>query len=191
MNMNKIKTMFIVGVGIMLMCLGSGCMQFDYVGQKLTPLKEGQPVAFYNSKDDVPPDTYKIIGRAAITAPDGTNTEDVKAKLLEKARAFGADAIEVVLFKRVKTGEVIIPQYDTYGDGPVGSWAATSNRQDGTPIYTDTFVNTTPLKTTAVEQYEIRAKVLFLATKEKFKKTMEKYKKDRQSYLHGSSRFAQ
>ena len=83
-----------------------------------------------------------------------------------------------------------IPVNEQY-EGAVGSWAATSNRPDGTPIYTDTFVNTVPLKTNTLIQYEIRAKVLFLADKKKLKKSIEKYKKDRKSYLHGTSRFAQ
>jgi len=186
LNMNILKILFIVGVVMVF----SGCTQFDYVGQKLAPLQPEQPVAFYNSKEEVPPDTYRILGRAVITAPDGTNTEEVKAKLLEKAREYGADAIEVVLFKRVKTGEVTIPVNEQY-EGTVGSWAVTSNRPDGTPIYTDTFVNTVPLKTNTLIQYEIRAKVLFLADKKKLKKSIEKYKKDRKSYLHGTSRFAQ
>ncbi len=190
MNMNRIKTIFIVSAGVMLMYLGNGCTQFDYVGQKLTPLKPDQVVAFYNSKDEVPPDTYKILGRGVITAPDGSNTEDVKAELIEKAREFGANAIEVILFKRVKTGVMILPKQENYS-GPVGSWAVTANRPDGTPIYTDSFVKTVPLKTTAIEQYEIQAKVLFLVNKEKLKKAVKKYKKKRKSYLHGSSRFAQ
>jgi len=186
LNMNILKILFIFSVTIIL----SGCTQFDYVGQKLSPLPPDQMVAFYNSKEEVPPNIYQVLGRAVVTAPDGTNTEEVKEEIMKKAREYGADAVEVVLFKRIKTGEVMIPQNEQY-EGPVGSWAATSNRPDGTPIYTDTFVDTVPLQTHVLEQYEIRAKVLFLADKEKLKKSIEKYKKDRKSYLHGTSRFAQ
>ena len=184
--MNIFKTLFVVAGAVIL----SGCTSFDYVGQKLAPLPPSQVVAFYNSKSEVPPNVYRTLGRAVISAPDGTNTEDVKAELIEKAREYGADAIEVVLFKRVKTGEVSIPVNEQY-EGPVGSWAVTSNRPDGTPLYTDSFVSTVPLETHAIEQYEIRAKVLFLADKKKLKKSIEKYKKDRKSYLHGTSRFSQ
>ena len=190
MNINRVKTIFVIAVCIMLMYLGNGCTQFDYVGQKLTPLKPDQPVAFYNSKDDVPPDTYKVLGRAVITAPDGTNSQSVKEELIEKAREYGADAIEVVIFKRVKTGEAVIPHQESYS-GPVGSWAVTSNRPDGTPIYTDSFVKTVPLQSKVIEQYEIRAKVLFLSHKKKLDKAIEKQQKERKSYLHGESRFAQ
>lgn len=186
--MNMLKILFIVAVTITIVL--SGCTSFDYVGQKLAPLGPGQVVAFYNSKSEVPPNVYAILGRAVISAPDGTNTEDVKAELIEKAREYGADAIEVVLFKRIKTGEISIPVNEQYS-GPVGSWAVTSNRPDGTPLYTDSFVDTVPLKTHAIEQFEIRAKVLFLADKKKLKKSIAKYKKNRQSYLHGTSRFAQ
>lgn len=184
--MNKLKILFILAVSIIL----SGCIQFDYVGQKLAPLQPDQMVAFYNSKEDVPPNTYRVLGRAVVTAPDGTNTQDVKEELMQKAREYGADAIEVILFKRVKTGEIVTPKNEQY-EGPVGSWSTTSNRPDGTPIYTDSFVDTVPLKTHTIIQYEIRAKVLFLADKKKLKKSIEKYKKERKSYLHGTSRFAQ
>jgi hypothetical protein len=181
--------MLAAGTGLLLTGLLSGCMQFDYVGQKLSPLSPEQSVAFYDSKDMVPPDTYNVLGRAVVTAPDGTSSEEVKAKLMEKAREYGADAIEVVTFKRIKTGEVVIPQHDDY-QGPTGSWVTTSNRPDGTPIYTDTFVDTEPLKINTVAKYEVRAKVLFLADKVKLKKSIEKYQKDRKSYMHGTSRFA-
>ncbi len=186
MTMNGLKILFILAVSIML----SGCMNFDYVGQKLKPLQPDQMVSFYNSKEEVPPNIYRVLGRAVITAPDGTNAQEVKDELMGKAREYGADAIEVVLFKRVKTGEVMVPKNEQY-EGPVGSWSATSNRPDGTPLYTDSFVNTVPLKTNALVQYEIRAKVLFLADKKKLKESIAKYKKDRKSYLHGTSRFAQ
>ncbi len=184
--MNKLKILFILAASIIL----SGCMQFDYVGQRLEPLPPEEIVAFYNSKEEVPPNIYKVLGRAVVTAPDGTNTQEVKDELMEKAREYGADAVEVVVLKRVKTGEVMIPQNEQY-EGPVGSWSSTSNRPDGAPIYTDSFVDTVPLETHVLEKYEIRAKVLFLANKNKLKKSIEKYKADRQSYLHGKSRFSQ
>ena len=186
MNMNKLKILFILAVSIVL----SGCMSFDYVGQKLEPLPPDQLVAFYNNKEEVPPNVYRVLGRAVVTAPDGTNTQEVKEKIMDKAREYGADAIEVVLFKRVKSGVVAIPKNEQY-EGPVGSWSVTSNRPDGTPLYTDSFVDTVPLKTHELIQYEIRAKVLFLADKKKLKKSIEKYKKERKSYMHGTSRFAQ
>jgi hypothetical protein len=189
--MNRLKTFFLFSVGAVFVFLGNGCTQFDYVGQKLTPLSSDEPVAFYNSGDEVPPNVYSILGRAVVTAPDGSNSEDVKDEIMSKAREYGADAVEVVLFKRVKTGEIMVPnQKDPY-QGVSGSWVTSSNRPDGTPIYTDSFVDTVPLQTHPLEQYEIRAKVLFLANKNKLKKSIDKYKKDRQSYLHGTSRFAQ
>jgi hypothetical protein len=185
-DMNILKILFVFVAAVIL----SGCTQFDYVGQRLDPLPSNQMISFYNSKEEVPPNIYRVMGRAVVTAPDGTNAQAVKEEILDKAREYGADAVEVVLFKRVKTGEVAIPVNEQY-EGPVGSWSTTSNRPDGTPIYTDTFVDTVPLKTKTLIQYEIRAKVLFLADKEKLKKSIEKYKKDRESYLHGTSRFAQ
>ncbi|QSH40637.1 hypothetical protein P0136_12230 [Lentisphaerota bacterium ZTH] len=167
-----------------------GCISFDYVGQKLKPLDDSQTVAFFDSADQVPAGQYKVIGRAVAVGPDGTSSGDVRQKLIDKARAYGADAIQVVTFKRVKTGTTVIPKNDPY-EGAVGNWVQTSNRPDGTPIYNDTQGSNIPLETIAIDKYEIRAKVLFLALKQRYDTAMEKYKKSRQRYLHNESRFSQ
>ena len=187
--MNWLKTIFTVSAAF-LICLLVGCNSFDYVGQKLEPIKDDQVVAFYNSKEDVPKNTYKVLGRAVITAPDGSNTEEIREELLEKAREYGADAVEIVLFKRVKTGDVVVPKVAPYRDR-VGSWAVSSNRADGSPIFLDTFVNTVPLETADIEQFEIRVKAFFLAKKQRLQKSLDAYNKERESYLHGTSRFSQ
>ena len=187
--MKRLKSIFLVGSAVCAVLL-SGCNSFDYVGQKLEPIKGGEAVVFYNKPEEVPPNIYKVLGRAVITAPDGSNTEEVRQELLEKARAYGANAVEIILFKRIKTGTIFYPKEAPYQDR-VGSWAVSSNRADGSPIFIDTFVKTVPLKTGEIDQYEIKVKALFLAKKERLKKSIEEFNKERESYLHGSSRFSQ
>jgi hypothetical protein len=167
----------------------SGCVSVDYVGQKLTPLKKEQRVVFFNSKSEVPPNTYKVIGRATAEGPDDINSETVKEKLIKKARECGADAIQVVTFKRIKVGVQRIPQRsDT--DGTVGNWMTTSNRADGSPIYTSAFDRSEPLAVKDVDLYKFVAKVLFLADKQKYNREFKEFEEARQRYMHNSSEYA-
>ncbi|MCP3968409.1 MAG: hypothetical protein GY750_07875 [Lentisphaerae bacterium] len=173
----------------MAAALMGGCISFDYVGQKLAPLEGGQVVAFYDSADQVPAGQYRVIGRAVAVGPDGTTSQEVRQKLIDKAREYGADAIQVVSFKRIRTGTTVVAKNDQYS-GAVGSWVQTSNRADATPLYNDTFSQNIPLQTVAIAKFETRAKVLFLVNIKKYDTAMEQFKKSRARYLHEESRFA-
>lgn len=163
--------------------LFSGCVNIDYVGQEYPERNSDAEIMFYNSKEDVPKDTYRIIGRANIDAPASYNPAEIKNKLLKKARDCGADAIEVVEFKREKTGvQKVIASNDEY-NGVVGTWANNGVRSDGSPIYVDSFDTTVPLKQTYRDTFELKIKVLFLISNERFqefqKKAAEEQQKDR------------
>ncbi|MEI8246938.1 MAG: hypothetical protein WCI51_13990 [Lentisphaerota bacterium] len=163
--------------------LFSGCVNIDYVGQEYPERNHDAEIMFYNSKEDVPKDTYRIIGRANIDAPASYNPAEIKNKLLKKARDCGADAIEVVEFKREKTGvQKVVASNDEY-NGVVGTWANNGVRSDGSPIYVDSFDTTVPLKQTYRDTFELKIKVLFLISNERFqefqKKAAEEQQKDR------------
>lgn len=177
-----ILNFFVAIAAVMLGIVFTGCVSIDYVGQKLTPLKSDQNVTYYNETSAVPANTYKTIGRAMVVAPDGTSYEDIRFKLMAKARECGADAIQVIDFKRIKIGQVNIPKDSSAGE-PVGNWAATANRADGSPIYTDMFSGTVPLKTTEIDRYEIKLRVLFLANKQKYLKEFKQFEEERDQYI--------
>ena len=161
----------------------AGCVNINYVGQEYAQRNPDAEIMFYNSRDDVPKNTYRIIGRANIDAPGGYNPAEIKKKILKKARACGADAVEVVEFKREKTGEQKISSPGNEYDGVVGTWANNGVRSDGSPIYVDSFDKTVPLKQAVHETFELKIKVFFLISNERFqefqKQAAEEQQKDR------------
>lgn len=156
-----------------------GCVDINYVGQQYPQKDTEAEIAFYNSPADVPKNIYRIIGRANIEAPGDYNPAEIKAKILDQARECGADAVEVVEFKREKTGEQNISKSPEY-DGTVGFWSSNGLRTDGSPIYVDSFDKTVPLKHATQNIFELKIKVLFLITSERFQEFQAKAAEERQ-----------
>ncbi len=87
-----------------LLALTTGCINVDYVGQEFEPTPEWQDIAYYLKRSEIPPGELRIIGRATLTAPDGTFYYDIRERLLKEARAYGADAICQDQARRVAVG---------------------------------------------------------------------------------------
>lgn len=91
----------------MLSCLLgflTGCMNFDYVGQKFEPIPDSQNVDYFVNRNMVPPGKFQIIGRAVVTGPNGIDTFDIQELLLEKARSYGANAVVITGVMRENVG---------------------------------------------------------------------------------------
>lgn len=141
----------------------AGCVNIDYVGQELAPLPDGRLVTFYDQGVDYDAARYRQIGRATVTAPDGTGMLDIKEDLQDKARAVGADAVKIVSFARINTGVAYIT--NAQGDDmPQSADSANQSREiGGAPVYTDSFGQTGDLVTSAKPQYKVVLEVQFLA----------------------------
>lgn len=163
--------------GIILL---AGCVNIDYVGQEYPERNPDAEIMFYNSREDVPKDTYRIIGRANIDAPGDYNPAEIKKKILKKARDCGADGIEVVEFKRIKTGEHKVSANSSEYDGVVGIWANNGLSSNGAPIYVDSFDKTVPLQQAYRETFELKIKVIFLLSNERFQEFQKKASEERQ-----------
>lgn len=94
--------LFLSAVAALL--LGAGCVNIDYVGREFTPTPESEPVVYYLNREEIPPGEFRIIGRATLTAPNGTDGYDIKDELLAKARACGADAVCQVRARKLNVG---------------------------------------------------------------------------------------
>lgn len=90
--------------GIAAPLLTAGCVKCDYVGREFDPTPESEPVAYFRSRSEIPPGDFRIIGRATVTAPDGTDGYDIRDLLLEKARKSGADAVCQVRARKLHAG---------------------------------------------------------------------------------------
>jgi len=90
--------------GVAALFLAAGCVKCDYVGREFAPTPESEPVAYFRNRGEIPPGDFRIIGRATVTAPDGTDGYDIRDLLLEKARKSGADAVCQVRARKLRAG---------------------------------------------------------------------------------------
>lgn len=107
------ELLFFAGVAALL--LTAGCVKFDYVGREFAPTPESEPIAYFRSRSEIPPGEFRIIGRAKISAPDGTDSYDIRDLLLEKARESGADAVCQVRARKIPAGFYDREETDPFG----------------------------------------------------------------------------
>ena len=146
----------------------TGCVDIQYVGQTFPALPSDAEVAFFTPEIPVPEGEYHAVGRATVTAPGSTNSDTLREDLIEAARDRGADAVQVVEFKRVKVGERA--SVDSASQGPNSSWNQDARNAGGDYIYTNSFGQTTELEKPARAVYETTVKALFLVTNARFRK---------------------
>ena len=75
-----------------MLMLAAGCVNVEYLGDSYAPTSN---VEFYYDSKDVPPNTYKVMGKAVVN--DGGNPfgddDQIRQEIFKKARAVGADAV--------------------------------------------------------------------------------------------------
>ena len=84
-----------------LLLLAPACAHVDYLGRTYPPTTN---VELFFSEADVT-ESYEVMGRVNAHANDFVAAEKLQAKIMEKARANGADAVVILGFDRYKTGE--------------------------------------------------------------------------------------
>ena len=119
-------------------------------------------MALFQNRAEVPPGEYRIIGRATLTAPDGTLGYDIQEKLLDSAREAGADAVCLISTERIHVGTYTIVNSDFSPPGSVrlnpGNLSA-----DGSFRAVNTFGSeVTSVRGEERSRVEIEVKALFL-----------------------------
>lgn len=109
----------------LLLCC-AGCMSFDYVGQSFDPRPDSSPVTFFEGRDEIPPDAYRIIGRGTLTGSDRIHGFDRADKMRAIARERGADAVCIISTRVFPVG--LYPRADGEFAGP----STTSGGKDDT-----------------------------------------------------------
>lgn len=155
-----------------LLLVFAGCISADYVGQSFPALPEDQPVMIFSREVPAPDNTYRAIGRVTLTAPDGSSQSPIREKLSEIARTHGAEAVEIVEFKRVETG-VGASEPATAG---MPDWSKDNRNAGGAFIYSNSFGEKASLSTPR-KFYEVQVKALLLVPNGKFNSMMELYRK--------------
>ena len=153
--------------------LFSGCMSFDYVGQSFTPRSESAPVSFFQGRDRIPADQYRIIGRGCLRGPQDTDLYDRNVKLREEAREKGADAVCIVSTEVKAAG--IYPQAAGEFPGPLAAGSNVDNLSPAnTPWEVDSYGEMRTLKSKEKVRYVFETKVLFLKKTADFDAEMKK-----------------
>lgn len=160
----------------------AGCVNIDYIGQKLAPLPDEQLVTFFSEKQNVPQQEFALIGRAEVSAPDGTEILLIKEKLQDQAREVGADAVKIVSMERVKVGTI---QVSGSGSQPEANSTASamSRTIGGDPIYTDSFGRTAVQPSRIEDKYEVILQVQFFAGRDKFDNAMRERNIEREKAI--------
>ena len=156
--------------GLLLMC---GCMSVEYVGQSFPALAENEPVKLYWPNAQVPEDTYRVIGRVFIEAPDGTTQSDVGEELTVLARKHGAEAVNILEYKRINIGQV-----QTATSQPLRlGWDRDGRNAGGAYIYSNYFGETTNTGGSYTKVTELQIKAVLLVSEKKFKEMQPSGKK--------------
>ena len=124
----------------LLLCC-AGCMSFDYVGQTFDPRPDSSPVVIFEKRREIPPDTYRIIGRGTLSGPARYDSYDRSQKMRTIARERGADAVCVVRTRIFPVGSY--PQMKGEFPGPSSVGANVDGTDEvGEPLKTDSFGET-------------------------------------------------
>lgn len=164
-----------VAISVMI---AAGCINIDYVGQSYEP-DPRREIKWFNTAQEVPQDTYQIIGRATATCSSDRNQLDVREALLEEAASRGADAIQVVNsgLKTIKKAYL--------ADGGLNEFGSNSNesRRDGAWVPYDSFGQEKTRRVREVEIQEFHANVYFLVYKERYQEAMELFQAERRPVI--------
>ena len=156
----------------LLLCC-AGCMSFDYVGQKFDPRPDSSPVVFFKGRKEIPPDTYRIIGRGILTGSSRIDSFDRTQKMRTVARERGADAVCIVAARMVPVG------FYPRSDGEFEEPAAFSNFADRTDAVgemreTDSFGEKSLLvERKERDRYDFEIKLLLLKKRKDFDEAMK------------------
>ena len=71
-----VRSLLLTGC-VALFCV-AGCIDFEYVGREFEPTPISDPVTYYVNREQLPPGEFRIMGRAEISAPDGTDGYDIQ-----------------------------------------------------------------------------------------------------------------
>lgn len=154
-----------LALGLLLMY---GCINVEYVGQCFPALPETEPVKVYSPTAPLTGGEYKVIGRVEIVAPDGTTRGDVYDELTELARQHGAEAVNILDFKRVRIGTVASDS----GQIPRVGWNRDGRNAGGAYIYSNYFGEVSSLEGRRTNVTELRIRAVLLVSDKRFKEVM-------------------
>lgn len=156
----------------------AGCIDIEYVGQTYGEDPE-RHILWYNSEQEVPPDTYKVAGRATASCGSDRTNDDVRHALLEEAARRGVDAVQVVKtdLKTVKRTSVNDSGFAQFGSNQ------RSSQRDGVWSPYDSFGQPSSRNVRNVSIQRFEAKVLFLVKTHRYEEAMREFEAERRPVI--------
>lgn len=150
----------------LLLLLGTGCVNVDYIGQQFEPVPEDHSIRLYSERETPAPGEYQMIGRMTLTAPEDYTRIDLEEKLQEAAREHGSDAVQIVsLQKRLLGSHYRQPA----ADAEAGDFRFSASSADGARIGINSFGEPVSLEGGEYRnRYEIEIKALLLMEKSRY-----------------------
>ena len=155
-----------------------GCMSVEYVGQSFPELPESEPIKIYSAAAPLTSDDYRVIGRVTIQAPDGTTQGDVWEELTELARKHGAEAVNILDFKRVRIGSYAVESEQPRRVG----WNRDGRNAGGAYIYSNYFGEVSTLEGRRTNVTELQINAVLLVSGKKFKEMQALNKKEQKHF---------
>ena len=181
--MNRFLTVVSQIMLLMGLVLMYGCINVEYVGQSFPVLAENEPVKIYWPTVQPPEDTYRAIGRVFIEAPDGTTQGDIAEELITLARKHGAEAVNILEYKRIKIGSAEVGSDRTLRVG----WNRDNRNAGGSYIYSNYFGQTITMGNDYTSVTELQIKAVLLVTEKKFRDLESRNKPQKNAEFAGST----
>ena len=144
----------------MLICLAyaQGCVSVSYSG-KSYPATES--VEIIKKQKDIPAG-YELMGKAVATAPSEEGTpQEMEKRIIQKAKAKGADAVMIVLYEQVKIGEEREDQFMNISHDNAG-WGMNVDTEGDTNQIDSTHTGTTAAERHETPVFKSVTKAIFL-----------------------------
>ena len=143
---------------VLTLAFAQGCVSVSYNG-KSYPATENVEVV--KKQKDIPAG-YELMGKAMATAPaEEGSRQEMEAKIIQKAKSKGADAVMVVLYEQVKIGEEREDQFMDESHDNAG-WGMNVDTEGNTNEINFFDTRTTPGERRETPIYKSVIKALFL-----------------------------
>ncbi len=142
--------------------LSFGCISVSYNGKVYTPTVS---VEVLKTQKDIPAG-YELMGKAAVTAPsNNTSRKDLENRMIEKAKVSGADAIMIVDFQDVISGEERVDQFINTAPTNTG-WGMDTGTQGDIGSINSTHIPASKASSSETPVFSYLMKAVFLKKKD-------------------------
>jgi hypothetical protein len=172
-NMKKFFKIFKNILPLLAAGVLSGCMSVDYVGQTFPALPATDAIEVFSPENPMPVSGYRIMGRVELVAPPRTKGTAIRQRLIELAREKGAEAVNIVSFRKVQVGFWASDS----GPGEMPNYEHDPRNGGGRFLYSNSFGNPVTLPTGRQAMYDSCVQAQLLVSDARFAQMEQLYRR--------------